>query len=882
MRKIYSFLIALLAVCGVAQAQVTFDFSTDDAYTLFGLSGFSSTPTGQPAVTDGDITADVSTTSSDVTITVSPSGGKNANRMWSGSLRLYGGTLTVASSGKNITAIKFVLNSSKWGDSNTANTGTLEKGSWSGNAASVVITIAGNTQIKSMSVTLDGADPTPVDPTPTIDWTSSMDAPLTVASALEKAGKLEAKAESDKEVYVKGIVSRITEIGTVNQQTGEAYGNVTYYISDDGTEANELYIFRGFGLGGEKITSAEGLKKGDNVIVLGKIKNYIEKDGSSTLEMTQGNQMVKLNDQTVDPTPTPTPGDTKTIAEIIAAGDAASATTSATVMAVAKTGFLLGDASGYMYVYTGSEPTVAVGDVVTVSGKVSTYGGCKQFSEVKVEKTGTTEVTYPTAEELTASSFDALVKSPVVKYVTVAGELSISGNYYNIKIEGATAQGSILATADVLSSLGNGTTVTVTGFFVYQTSSGKYGNIIVTSIEAPEVEYTEMASIAAAKAAATDEQAPVQLNVTDMLVTYVNGQSLYLFDGTDGILVYGTNKDLKAGDKISGSIKGQLYVRYGSTQLSSPVYDVTVTSSDNEVVPQEITADVLVANIKDYENELVKLTQMLPTAEAWESQNVTFKYRDKQRQYHEVVLRDNWKIATTMTFNTETQYELTGFPVKYINKDNSEVIQLYPRSMADIDNGEEPVVYVFTGDGSLEKPYTVEDMQHIVATSTSEAVETGKWVKGFIAGYINGSSLSEKTAMFSADAPEGTDKDGNPLTVTVSNILLADAAGANTVAAIIPIALQNNTPARTDLNLKDNASKFGTQVWLKGDIFKYMGVTGLKNVKDYSLDGVITTGVRSLDAAAPARDIFNLAGQRVQNLNKRGLYIVNGKKVVVK
>ena len=802
--------------------------------------------------------------------------------MWSGSLRLYGGTLTVASSGKNITAIKFVLNSSKWGDSNTANTGTLEKGSWSGNAASVVITIAGNTQIKSMSVTLDGADPTPVDPTPTIDWTSSMDAPLTVASALEKAGKLEAKAESDKEVYVKGIVSRITEIGTVNQQTGEAYGNVTYYISDDGTEANELYIFRGFGLGGEKITSAEGLKKGDNVIVLGKIKNYIEKDGSSTLEMTQGNQMVKLNDQTVDPTPTPTPGDTKTIAEIIAAGDAASATTSATVMAVAKTGFLLGDASGYMYVYTGSEPTVAVGDVVTVSGKVSTYGGCKQFSEVKVEKTGTTEVTYPTAEELTASSFDALVKSPVVKYVTVAGELSISGNYYNIKIEGATAQGSILATADVLSSLGNGTTVTVTGFFVYQTSSGKYGNIIVTSIEAPEVEYTEMASIAAAKAAATDEQAPVQLNVTDMLVTYVNGQSLYLFDGTDGILVYGTNKDLKAGDKISGSIKGQLYVRYGSTQLSSPVYDVTVTSSDNEVVPQEITADVLVANIKDYENELVKLTQMLPTAEAWESQNVTFKYRDKQRQYHEVVLRDNWKIATTMTFNTETQYELTGFPVKYINKDNSEVIQLYPRSMADIDNGEEPVVYVFTGDGSLEKPYTVEDMQHIVATSTSEAVETGKWVKGFIAGYINGSSLSEKTAMFSADAPEGTDKDGNPLTVTVSNILLADAAGANTVAAIIPIALQNNTPARTDLNLKDNASKFGTQVWLKGDIFKYMGVTGLKNVKDYSLDGVITTGVRSLDAAAPARDIFNLAGQRVQNLNKRGLYIVNGKKVVVK
>ena len=864
MRKIYSFLIALLAVCGVAQAQVTFVAGTDK---------YSTDAAGAHTLTKNGVTIAVS----------------NGTLGRTDNYRVYKNQTLTVSSTSTITSIVFTCTKENPASNFDAIDGFAtdgNNGTWTGSATSVAFKASANqVRMTKIEVYLDGTvpvDPTPVDPTPTIDWTSSMDAPLTVASALEKAGKLEAKAESDKEVYVKGIVSRITEIGTVNQQTGEAYGNVTYYISDDGAEANELYIFRGLGLGGEKITSAEGLKKGDNVIVLGKIKNYIEKDGSSTLEMTQGNKMVKLNDQTVDPTPTPTPGETKTIAEIIAAGDAASATTSATVMALAKNGFLIGDATGYMFVFTDSEPTVAVGDVATVSGKVTTYGGCKQFKDVKVEKTGTAEVTYPTAEELTGSSFDALVKTPVVKYVTVAGELSISGNYYNIKIEGATAQGSILATADVLSSLGNGTTVTVTGFFVYQTSSGKYGNIIVTAVDAPEVEYTEMPSIARAKAAATEEQAPVQLNVTDVLITYVNGQSLYLFDGTDGILVYGTNKDLKAGDKISGSIKGQLYVRYGSTQLSSPVYDVTVTSSDNEVVPQEITADVLVANIKDYENELVKLTQMLPTAEAWESQNVTFKYRDKQRQYHEVVLRDNWKIATTMTFNTETQYELTGFPVKYINKDNSEVIQLYPRSMADIDNGEEPVVYVFTGDGSLEKPYTIEDMQHIVASSTQEATETGKWVKGYIVGYINGTTLNSKTAVFSANALEGTDEKGNPYVVAVSNILLADAAGANTVVAVIPVGLFNNKPGRTDLNLKDNPSKLGTLVWVKGDVYNYMGVTGLKNVKDYSLDGVITTGVRSLDAAAPARDIFNLAGQRVQNLNKRGLYIVNGQKVVVK
>ena len=105
MRKFYSLFVALLAVCGLAQAQVTFDFSGDDAYEQFGLAGFSSSDCG-----DGDITTDASVTSGDVTITVSPCEGKNPNRMWTGSLRLYGGTLTIASKGKNITSISFSLN----------------------------------------------------------------------------------------------------------------------------------------------------------------------------------------------------------------------------------------------------------------------------------------------------------------------------------------------------------------------------------------------------------------------------------------------------------------------------------------------------------------------------------------------------------------------------------------------------------------------------------------------------------------------------------------------------------------------------------------------------------------------------------------------------
>ena len=148
----FSLLSMLMMLCGSVFAEdVTFDFSTGDAYTLFGFSGFSSNESH-----DGDFTENGSTTSGDVTITVSPSGVSNANRMWSGSLRLYGGSVTIASAGQKITNIAFTLNSSKWSDGNSANTGTLTKGAWKGEASEVVVTIAGNTQIKSMTVTLGG------------------------------------------------------------------------------------------------------------------------------------------------------------------------------------------------------------------------------------------------------------------------------------------------------------------------------------------------------------------------------------------------------------------------------------------------------------------------------------------------------------------------------------------------------------------------------------------------------------------------------------------------------------------------------------------------------------------------------------------------------
>lgn len=89
--------------------------------------------------------------------------------------------------------------------------------------------------------------------------------------------------DSNKEVYVKGIVAKVGSIDT------GSYGNATYYISDDGTSTNDFEIFRGYYLNGDKFTSADQLKEGQTVVVCGKLTLY-----NSTKEMAQGSKLVSI------------------------------------------------------------------------------------------------------------------------------------------------------------------------------------------------------------------------------------------------------------------------------------------------------------------------------------------------------------------------------------------------------------------------------------------------------------------------------------------------------------------------------------------------------------------------------------------------------------
>lgn len=173
---------------------------------------------------------------------------------------------------------------------------------------------------------------------------------------------------------------------------------------------------------------------------------------------------------------------------VLAASEAGEHKAEGVVIAKYARGFLISDGTGKMLVYNSKGYDVEVGDVVAVDGKTSLYSGLMQFNSPKVTKLErTAKVSQPVAQELTAADFTSYVTAPYYAYVTYTGKLSITTNdkgatYYNIAIDGTSAQGSIsFPLTGVVSPDLNGKTVTVTGYAFGQ-SSGKYLNTMITTI----------------------------------------------------------------------------------------------------------------------------------------------------------------------------------------------------------------------------------------------------------------------------------------------------------------------------------------------------------------------------------------------------------------
>ena len=106
-------------------------------------------------------------------------------------------------------------------------------------------------------------------------------------------------------VYVKGIVSRLFGSSPSVTQNGE----ISYYISDNGSNINEVEAYKGKSFNGNSFTSIDEIQVGDTVVIKGTLLKY-----NSTYELGEGNELISL----IRPAST---GVSKTITELTTANN---------------------------------------------------------------------------------------------------------------------------------------------------------------------------------------------------------------------------------------------------------------------------------------------------------------------------------------------------------------------------------------------------------------------------------------------------------------------------------------------------------------------------------------------------------------------------------
>ncbi len=164
--------------------------------------------------------------------------------------------------------------------------------------------------------------------------------------------------------------------------------------------------------------------------------------------------------------------------------NSASCTIKGIVIARNAQSFVVQDDTGMVLVYLGSgwDKSVNVGDEVTVKGTTSIYAKATQFgkeSVVTVLSTGNA-VTHPTPVVLTGADFSA--SSLTIKYVKVQGVVSISGNYVNFTFPNSNGLTGSVSYPEEDWSAYHGKTVDMVGY-VTGVNSGNYLNICVVSYQ---------------------------------------------------------------------------------------------------------------------------------------------------------------------------------------------------------------------------------------------------------------------------------------------------------------------------------------------------------------------------------------------------------------
>ena len=70
------------------------------------------------------------------------------------------------------------------------------------------------------------------------------------------------------------------------------YGNARYYLSNDGTTTDQLQVFRGLYLNGDKFTDPSQISVGKKVLILGTLDFY---EATSNPQVGRNSKIISIN-----------------------------------------------------------------------------------------------------------------------------------------------------------------------------------------------------------------------------------------------------------------------------------------------------------------------------------------------------------------------------------------------------------------------------------------------------------------------------------------------------------------------------------------------------------------------------------------------------------
>lgn len=369
--------------------------------------------------------------------------------------------------------------------------------------------------------------------------------------------------------------------------------------------------------------------------------------------------------------------------------------------------------------------------------------------------------------------------------------------------------------------------------------------------------------------------------LTDAIVTYVSDKNGFVQDATGGLMLYATNT-LKVGDKISGPVNVVLVDYKGTDEATTFDVSAATITSDNPLPLTTLTIQDLITGdgIKTYESMRVQITDVV-VKDAIVSRNGTISQDDSS-----IALREGVAgcLSTTCMMNVNSIGNVIGYPITFTSGENT-TLQL---SVMSADAVEE-TGYNLAVSAAGYATYFNSTKAFTMPTGASGYV----WTEGEIQAAYGSEANVPANEPLVVKAPAGN----YALLFSSFTDETLKSAGMNDL---------EGTDFETDLTDDANYYFYGLSLNASHDPasvgFYWMNPTGaaftngahkayLKIAKNTSagsqaLNGFpfngTTTGIEQIEAGADAKNaIYDLSGRRV-NKAAKGIYILNGKKVLVK